>query len=253
MLHISDLHFGRINPEAVQALQSFIIESPKAFDLIILTGDLTQRARKAQFLEALEFLKDLPCPVVAVPGNHDMPLYHLLKRAWKPLKYFKRYIEPVTLQVFEDEALLVAGFHSQAVFRFVEGKFRGGEVRKLKEIFAPKEKRKIKIIATHHPIFNAPHAKSEKQRRRRSEVLALEPDMILSGHTHKILVEKLKTPEGEPSPWLISSGTSLSDRTREETNSFHVIETDYPHVEIKTYHLSEKIFSEKSKQVFDLK
>ena len=81
--HLSDLHFGRIDPAALEPLRRRVIELTP--DLVVISGDLTQRARAQQFREARAFLDSLPGPQIVVPGNHDVPLYNVLARFLRPL------------------------------------------------------------------------------------------------------------------------------------------------------------------------
>ena len=83
IVHLSDLHFGRIDPALVEPLAEAVNET--APTLVVVSGDLTQRARSQQFKEAREFLDRLPRPQVVVPGNHDVPLYDVLSRFARPL------------------------------------------------------------------------------------------------------------------------------------------------------------------------
>src|SRR5215213_12041328 len=91
LVHISDLHFGRLDPRTVPALRDAILASRP--DILVVSGDLTQRARNAQFASARRFLDSLPVPRVVVPGNHDVPLYNLMARWLWPLAAYRRHIE----------------------------------------------------------------------------------------------------------------------------------------------------------------
>ena len=96
MCHISDLHFGRTEPRRVRALSEALVHSPP--DLLIVTGDLTQRARRSQFEEARRFLDDIPCPKLVVPGNHDIaPFFRPLRRLFWPRRRFRRFLGDISL------------------------------------------------------------------------------------------------------------------------------------------------------------
>src|SRR5258708_19013687 len=100
--HISDLHFGRHDPViATGLLADLAAEKP---DLIAISGDLTQRARRAEFAAAREFLDRLPAPAIAVPGNHDVPLYNPLRRGFRPAQRVHSYLTPHQLPFFPDGA-----------------------------------------------------------------------------------------------------------------------------------------------------
>src|SRR5436190_8754647 len=89
--HLSDLHFGRVAPETLSPLRDAVASLRP--DLVAVSGDLTQRARKRQFQQARDFLDSLPGPQVVVPGNHDVPLYNVLARWLWPLENYRRHIE----------------------------------------------------------------------------------------------------------------------------------------------------------------
>src|SRR5262245_59623391 len=92
LAQISDLHFGRHSaPVAAALLASLASQDP---DLVILSGDLTQRARRSEFLQAQAFLRQIAAPKLVVPGNHDVPLYDLYSRFVAPLTRFQAYIAP---------------------------------------------------------------------------------------------------------------------------------------------------------------
>ena len=109
VLHISDLHFGRIHPPAIESLKSFLQNQTTKFDLVIMTGDWTQRARQSQFREAAKFIAELGVPVLSVPGNHDIPLYNFIARLFEPLKNYRSYISNVTIDKFIDDEIAVPG------------------------------------------------------------------------------------------------------------------------------------------------
>ena len=100
IVHLSDLHFGRVDPAILPALLGAVVVA--APDLVVVSGDITQRARVAEFKAAADFLKTLPAPLLAVPGNHDVPLYNVLLRWLSPLDRYRRYITSDLAPFFED-------------------------------------------------------------------------------------------------------------------------------------------------------
>ncbi|MEP6903288.1 MAG: metallophosphoesterase, partial [Actinomycetota bacterium] len=90
LIHISDIHFGRVDYAIVERLREKITEL--APNLVIVSGDLTQRARSKQFIEARQFLDSLPQPQIIVPGNHDIPMHNVFARFVTPLEKYKKYI-----------------------------------------------------------------------------------------------------------------------------------------------------------------
>ena len=116
LVHLSDLHFGRVDPRVVPPLVETI--RTIAPDLIAVSGDFTQRARRRQFVQARAFLQQLPYPRLVVPGNHDVPLYNLAARFVRPLAGYRRFIEPDLEPVFVDEEMHVIGLNSARPLRF---------------------------------------------------------------------------------------------------------------------------------------
>ena len=119
VLHISDLHFGRIHPPAIESLDQFIAMQDKKIDLIVMTGDWTQRARKNQYKAAAEFISRSPIPVLTIPGNHDIPLYNFFARLLQPLRNYNKYIRNLTTDIYEDQELVIVGFKTANQFRTV--------------------------------------------------------------------------------------------------------------------------------------
>src|SRR5690349_15404657 len=101
--HLSDLHFGAALPEVVDGLHHAM--SALRPDVIAVSGDLTQRARRGQFRRARRFLQALEPPTVVVPGNHDVPLYNLFARFRNPLRGFRRHITAERYPAFSDREI----------------------------------------------------------------------------------------------------------------------------------------------------
>src|SRR5215207_7385819 len=101
IVHLSDLHFGRIDRRLLEPLQREIAALTP--DLVTISGDFTQRARRSQFADARAFLDTLTMPTLVVPGNHDIPLYDVVERFAAPLARYRRYISPQLDPEFEDE------------------------------------------------------------------------------------------------------------------------------------------------------
>src|SRR5207248_6077307 len=110
VVHLSDLHFGREDPPVVAALVDAI--SALEPSVIVVSGDLTQRARRHQFLRARRFLDALPFARVVVPGNHDVPLFNLFARVVDPLGGYRRYVTTDLTPTFVDPPVVVVGLNT---------------------------------------------------------------------------------------------------------------------------------------------
>jgi len=126
LAHLSDLHFGRSEAAVVSSLVS-ALEKVRP-DLIVISGDLTQRARPAQFREARAFLDALGAPTLVVPGNHDVPLYNVLQRFFTPLGRYRRYIGRDTEPVYHDEEIAVVGVNTARAATFKGGRVAAGQL-----------------------------------------------------------------------------------------------------------------------------
>lgn len=240
-IHVSDLHFGRTDERIIAAFERFIARAQPQFDVVLITGDFTQRATLHQFREAASFLRRLDVPhIVAIPGNHDMPMHLPFLRFLTPLSRYRRYIEPLVKDVFEDDEILVLGLNTQDRWSVKEGRLSNKQISRF-EIGYPEVANdpRFKIVLTHHSMFES-KILLQKYDERRERVLAMKPHLILSGHNHRFGVFRRAHDPNELFPLEIKAGTGVSVRTREEPNSFNVIELrdDEIHVQVYDYDAS---------------
>src|SRR5947209_5419336 len=126
IVHLSDLHFGRIHEPATEPLVRQIVALQP--QLVVISGDLTQRARTSQFQEARRFLESLPQPQIVVPGNHDVPAYNLVRRFLDPLKRYRQYITSDLLPTYIDDEIAVFGLNSARSLTTQYGKLRERDI-----------------------------------------------------------------------------------------------------------------------------
>lgn len=221
---------------------SFLSARKEKLDLTIVTGDLTQRARPRQFAAAAEFLAKLPCPVLSIPGNHDVPLYNPFLRFLAPFRRYDQLIGAKFPAEFEDDSILALGIRTIDVYSVAEGKLRSSHAELFRTRF-PKQAHKLCIVAAHHPMFGA-------SGELRDVILALRPDIILSGHSHQSGI--LRVDAGDHQALVVSAGTSISSRTRSEENSFNWLEYDPATSEgsVEIFVHSEAGFSGKGREKF---
>ena len=154
---ISDIHFGAQDPEVVEALAADL--KLQKYDLLIVSGDFTQRARGHQFKAAMAFLRRLPGPHLYVPGNHDIPLYDVTRRFLFPTAKYRKHVTPDLQPVFRDEQMLVMGLNTARPWTWTwDGFWKDGRIdpEQLLHIHrvclqAPDEL--FKIVVTHHPFI----------------------------------------------------------------------------------------------------
>ena len=206
-----------------------------------MTGDWTQRARHSQFKLAAEFIKNLRVPIVSVPGNHDIPLYNLLKRMISPFKRYKKYIEPLTLAKFSSPECVIVGIRTPTAMRAVEGRIMSKDIARVEDAFDQASSRAVRIIACHHPLYEKKNLAKVVPAKRVHQLLHERPDLVLSGHSHLFGLDMLEQEDGHKTLHL-SAGSATSNRLRGEVNSFHVLEIEDLNVTIETFYLEEEGF-----------
>ncbi|MGB7922247.1 MAG: metallophosphoesterase family protein [Pyrinomonadaceae bacterium] len=237
LAHLSDLHFGRIDYAIIEPLIATVKEiSP---DVVVVSGDLTQRARSHEFKEARKFLDALPFPKVVVPGNHDVPLYNVFARFLQPLDKYRRYITDDLEPFYTDAELAVLGINTARSLTIKDGRVNEQQVAKIRERLCPFGEEVTKIIVTHHP-FELPEGHDEDELVGRAK-MAMEAlagcgaDVLLAGHlhiSHTGHTAKRYKIAGH-NALVISAGTATSTRGRGETNSFNVIRAAHPLINVE--------------------
>lgn len=233
LIHLSDLHFGAHDEDLVDAVEQRVRAGEP--DLVVISGDLTQRARTEQFQDAcrfLERLRDAGHDVLAVPGNHDVPLYDVLRRFLSPLTRYMRYIDDTLCPLHEIPGAVVLGINTARSFTFKDGRINEEQMDFIRETFARTDPDATKILVTHHPLFALPVGGGVARAVGRSE-LALDAigdagvDMLLAGHHHESSIHSARDLVTRAGPALVvQAGTATSIRLREETQSFNRIDID---------------------------
>jgi 3',5'-cyclic AMP phosphodiesterase CpdA len=234
LLHISDTHFGTEQAPVVAALVA--LARRRCPDALVLSGDVTQRARPAQFAAARAFCDHLAIsPMLTLPGNHDVPLYNLLVRLWRPYgRYraaFGRTLEPV----IQTEDLLVVGVNTTRWRRHKHGEVSPSQVARVAAQLAQARPGQLRVVVTHQPA--AVGREEDEHDRLRGAEPALQAwssagaDLILGGHIHLPFVLDLQArhPATPRAMWGVQAGTAVSSRIRHGTcNSVNLIEWKAP-------------------------
>jgi 3',5'-cyclic AMP phosphodiesterase CpdA len=238
IVHLSDLHFGRVDQATLQPLSHAIQEIRP--DFVAVSGDLTQRARIEQFKEAKAFLDCLPSPQIVVPGNHDLPLDNPVLRLSRPLSRFKRYITHDLAPVYIDHEIAVLGLNTTRRTLWKGGRVDVEQVSSIYEHFGPLGGKQIKIVVTHHP-FDLPKGFKDTHLVGRSS-MAMENfarcgvDLFLAGHLHVTHAGNTERYEiAGYSALVIQAGTATSTRGRGELNSFNVLRVEEPEISVETH------------------
>jgi len=257
LIHISDLHFGAHDPAIVDAVEQQVNETDP--DLVVISGDLTQRAKTEQFQQAcrfLERLRDNGHDVLAVPGNHDVPLYDVLRRFLSPLTRYMRFVDDTLCPLYELPGATVLGINTARSFTFKDGRISREQMDFIRKTFERADPNAMRILVTHHPLFALPVGEEMTRAVGRSE-LALDAigdagvDMLLAGHNHHASIHSTSDLVTRAGPALvIQAGTATSTRVREQPQSFNGIETGESSATVTVFAWTGKEFTAEDTQRF---
>lgn len=247
LLHISDIHFGPpFHRQVGEALLSFAEEI--APDVIVASGDFTQRAKESQFREARSFLDRLPkVPTVVTPGNHDVPVYRVAERLLDPYRHYRTYISKELDSVTHVPGAVIVALNSTAPrMALTNGRIHAWQLEFARRAFegVPDEVQRI-VVAHHHfappPDFEGADA-MPKARRALDAFTAMKVDVILGGHLHRAYIgNSLDVYSGrdrEHGIVIVQAGTGTSRRGRareREKNSFNVVRLDDRMIRVTHY------------------
>jgi 3',5'-cyclic AMP phosphodiesterase CpdA len=227
LAHVSDLHFGAETPEIVEALVGALDEVNSS--IVVVSGDLTQRARTKQFEAARRFLDRIRAPTVVVPGNHDIPLFDVFRRFVAPLARYKRHIATDVDPFLAVGRVAVLGLNTARSNTWKDGRLSPGQIDAIRARFRTLPEETVKVLVTHHPFLPPPGDPSPPLVGHASEALAAAEasgvDLVLAGHLHHGYIGEIRTHHTNirRSILVAQAGTATSHRTRTEPNSFNVI------------------------------
>ncbi|HEY0380062.1 MAG TPA: metallophosphoesterase [Pyrinomonadaceae bacterium] len=237
LVHLSDLHFDWVDESIIEPVIKTVTELGP--DVVVVSGDLTQRARSSQFAEAKEFLDRLPSPQIIVPGNHDVPLYNVFRRFFDPLENYRRYITDDLTPFYSDEEIAVLGINTARSLTIKYGRVNEQQIAAIRDKLCPFADEVVKIIVTHHP-FDVPEGQHEDELVGRAQ-LAMEAiagcgaDVLLAGHLHVSHTghSSARYKIAGHSALVVSAGTATSIRHRGEPNTFNVIRVKHPFINVE--------------------
>jgi 3',5'-cyclic AMP phosphodiesterase CpdA len=207
LLHVSDLHFGRVPPGMPETLADFARRI--APDVVVVSGDLTQRARIEEFEQARDFLAQLPKPQIVIPGNHDVPLFNPYGRFVERLARFRRYITDDLSPRHIDSEIAVFGVNTARSLTWKGGRINAQQIEDLRGYLCDLPTSITRVVATHHP-FGVARVAFERW-------AGCGADLLLCGHLHIAATEVIGR------TIVVNAGTAISTRGRGEANSFNVI------------------------------
>lgn len=239
LVHLSDLHFGAVDDALLEPLRALVHRI--APDVVVVSGDLTQRAKSEQFEAARAWLDTLPGPQIIVPGNHDISLYNVFRRFLQPLTRYKRYITDDLDPIYVDSEIAVLGVNTARSLTFKDGRVNEEQVEGIRAQLGGLDSNITRIIVTHHP-FDLPMSADDDDLVDRAP-MAMRAfadcgvDLLLSGHMHTSVARSTaeRYQFGEYAALVIQAGTATSTRGRGETNSFNVVKVETDRVEVQRY------------------
>jgi len=235
VVHGSDLHFGK--PHDSEAAEAFMVSVEGiAPDLIVISGDFTQRAKVREFQEARGWMDRLPpVPVVVTPGNHDVPLYRIFERIFTPYRNYRAMIRDELDTVTRIPGLIVVALNSSAPRRaIVNGRITGEQVSFARKAFQDAPPESARVVVMHHHVAPAPDYEGDRAlpggRRLLEAFEEMGVELVLGGHLHRAYIGNSLDvyPGKDPDRGIVvvQSGTTTSRRGRARErakNTFNVI------------------------------
>ena len=224
VLHISDTHFGTEQPRVVEALVALAAQQRP--DVVVLSGDITQRARPAQFRAAKAFVDRLGAPVVAVPGNHDIALFDLWARFTRPYARYAKAFGAELEPVHAAPDLLVVGVNTTRAWRHKHGEVSAAQIDRVASLLTAASARQLRVVVVHQPAAVTRAEDHVNLLRGHQAALrawsAAGADLVLGGHIH--LPYTLAQHGLARRLWVVQAGTAVSSRIRlEAPNSVNIL------------------------------
>jgi 3',5'-cyclic AMP phosphodiesterase CpdA len=242
LLHLSDLHVGTEEAPAVERSLADLIERIEP-QLVVASGDLTHRGRPQQHAAAAAYLRSLGPPLLAIPGNHDIP-YTFPARFTKTFAEFERHWE-TTEPVFASDRLHVVGLNSVRAWRHQSGGIRESQLAHAREALGQAPAGALKVVTLHHHLIGAPWRSRKKPVSRRSKVLSglvdAGAELILAGHIHQGAVSErheFEVIRGEIRGAVVSIAPGLGQprpNRRGEARGLQVYEAREGAIRVETY------------------
>ncbi len=235
LLHLSDVHFG---PPYVPEVGEAALAAAEALapEIIVVSGDFTQRAKREQFQEARAFLDRLPAvPLVVTPGNHDVPLYRAAERLFSPYALYREYIsDALDTALVRDDCVIVALNSTAPLRALTNGRISRGQLDYAAEVLGAAPPGVPRMVVAHHHFAAAPDYEGgevmPKAKRAIDRFNELHVDLIMGGHLHRAYIgnslDLYPGTEREHGIIIVQCGTTTSRRGRareREKNSFNLI------------------------------
>lgn len=226
LLQVSDPHFGTELPEVMAALEQLSAELKP--DVLVLSGDITQRARRKQFDAAGAFVQRLGiAQQLVIPGNHDVPLFNLPMRLFAPYRGFQRVFGMDLDPVLETPDMLLIGVRTTRRWRHKHGQVSDEQIQQVSTRLREASPRLLKLVVTHQPLDVVTPDDEVNLVRGHAQALqawtAAGADLLLAGHIHLPHLRVIGCAD-RTLPIAVQAGTAISMRLRSTApNSVNVV------------------------------
>lgn len=229
LLQVSDPHFGTEIPAVVEALVQ--LARAQAPQVLVLSGDVTQRARRSQFAQARRFVDRLAiAQTLVIPGNHDIPLFNLLARAFWPYSGFQREFGDELEPTLETPELLLLCLNTTRRQRHIDGELSAGQIQRVARRLRAASPQQLRLVVTHQPLHvSHPEDAHDLIHGHEAAVRAWSAagaDIVMGGHIHLPFVRQIQErfPDLPRRLWCAQAGTATSHRVRPDApNSVHIL------------------------------
>lgn len=239
ILHASDLHFGKADPEVIE-LFYYEIERQRP-DLVILSGDFTQVGSVNEFKLARDFIARITAPVFTIPGNHDIPRFNVQQRLFDPMKRYRDYIAPMQDIVHEDKDCFIVGINTARPvlphWNWANGMISQRQVQFVENQFRHADNDKVRIFVCHHPLLNVKGAPIDTVVWGSTDLLgvleAQQVDVVLTGHIHHASILPYEESRG---PIMVGASSATSSRLRSQSNGYNILRISPDKVDVELVH-----------------
>lgn len=240
ILHLSDLHFGTERPGIISELTKDIQQLQP--DIIVISGDFTQRARLSQYKQAQMFIRNLNCKkLICVPGNHDIALYNIIERFFYPYRKYKKIINPLLSLGFYNQQLAILGINSVTPYKAMSGYVSEPQLEEVKTFFKDVPTSAKRIVVMHHNLIHSDRHKVINDVDHIIDVfIENKVNMVLCGHIHFPYLEQVRKQLQGLKLYVITAGTAISTRTA-APNSYNILKitnNDFTFI-VREYHHSQ--------------
>lgn len=255
LAHLSDLHFGRVNPIVAEGLLADLDERKP--DLIVVSGDFTQSASHEEYAAARAYLGRLPREPLCVPGNHDLPAFNLWQRFFKPVGRFRKYIESDLFPVQDCGQISIIGVNTARshglYLDWSRGRLNRGQMARIRQQFHELAPNRLKVLVTHHPFLFPPEGQYRHliglPKGALEELASCGVDLLLAGHFHKAYSGLLATRHPEVKEIVVAQ-TATTISTRAAPNAYNWIRYGDGQLKITSREWSDDRFVSQGSKVF---